>query len=103
MTWLRNLRVSTKLLTAFGLVAAILVIVGWLGLYNLGVLNGNVRELYEEEMLPSLDVADFRALLWELRSNTWQLIGATDDRLKAALSEGYELDKRVRKQEEAVL
>jgi methyl-accepting chemotaxis protein len=104
MTWLRNLRVSAKLLTAFGLMAAIIVVVGWVGVYNLGVLDGNVRELYEDEMQPSLDVADFRALLWELRSNTWELIGLTDaDRLKAVLNEGYALDKRVRKQGEAVL
>jgi methyl-accepting chemotaxis protein len=103
MTWLRNLRVSAKLLTAFGLVAAIMVVVGGLGVYNLGVLNGNVRELYEDEMLPSLDVADFRALLWELRSNTWHVIGLTDDKVKVVLDEGYELHKRVRKQEEALL
>jgi methyl-accepting chemotaxis protein len=103
MTWLRNLRVSAKLLTAFGLVAAIIVVVGWLGVFNLGVLNSTVRELYEDEMQPSLDVADFRALLWELRSNTWQVIALTDDRLKVALDEGYELHKRVRKQEEALL
>jgi methyl-accepting chemotaxis protein len=103
MTWLRNLRVSAKLLTAFSLVAAIIAVVGWLGVFNLGVLNATVRELYEDEMQPSLDVADFRALLWELRSNTWQAIGITDDRVKAVLDEGNELHKRVRKQEEALV
>src|SRR5262249_49032461 len=103
MSWLRNLRVSAKLLIAFGLVAAIVVVVGWLGVFNLGVLNGNVRELYEDEMQPSLDVADFRVLLWELRSNTWHVMGLTDDTVKAVLDEGYELHKRVRKQEETLL
>jgi methyl-accepting chemotaxis protein len=103
MKWLRNLRVSAKLLAAFGLVAAIIVIVGWLGVFNLGVLNSNVRELYEDEMQPSLDVADFRTLLWELRSNTWQVIGLTGDKVKGVVDEGYALHKRVRKQEEALL
>jgi len=104
MNWLRNLRVSIKLLAGFGLIAAMIVVVGWVGIHNLGVLNGNVKELYEEEMQPSLDVADLRALLWELRSNTWQVIGLVDpDKLKGALNEGYELHKRVRKQEEALL
>lgn len=103
MRWLRNLRVSAKLLLTFGLVAAVIIVVGWLGVYNLGVLNGNVRELYEDELRPSLEVADFRTLLWELRSNTWQVLGQTGDTGKVALDEGYELHKRVRKHEETLL
>src|SRR5262245_61471935 len=89
---------------AFGLVAVIIIVVGWLGVNNLGVLNGTVRELYEDEMQPSLDVSDFQTLLWELRSNTWQAIALTDaERIKTALNEGYELHKRVRKEEGALL
>jgi methyl-accepting chemotaxis protein len=104
MTWLRNLSVSAKLLLAFGLVAAVIVVVGGVGVYTLGVLNGNIKELYEDEMQPSLEVADFRALLWELRSNTWHVIALADAAtLKAAVDEGYELHKRVRKQEQALL
>jgi methyl-accepting chemotaxis protein len=103
MNWLRNLRVPTKLLAAFGLIAAIVVIVGWLGVYSLGILNGNVRELYEDELLPSLDVADFRALLWELRSNTWQLLGTTDATARAELEQAYDLHRRVRKQGDTLL
>jgi methyl-accepting chemotaxis protein len=103
MSWLRNLAVSTKLLAGFGLIAAIVVVVGCLGVYSLGILNGNVRELYEDEMLPSLDVADFRTLLWQLRSNTWQLIGTSDNKAQAALDEGHDLHRRVRKQATALL
>jgi methyl-accepting chemotaxis protein len=103
MSWFHNMRVSAKLLTAFGLVAAVIVAVGCLGVFNLGVLNGNIRELYEDEMQPSLDVADFQALLWELRSNTWQLVGLTDDTVKIVLAEGHALHARVRKHEEALL
>jgi methyl-accepting chemotaxis protein len=69
MTWFRNLGVSVKILTGFGLMAVVLVAIGWVSLHNLGVLNDNVKMLYEDEMQPSLEVADLRALLWELRSN----------------------------------
>jgi methyl-accepting chemotaxis protein len=104
MTWLRNLPLSAKLLTGFGLMAIIIVIVGWVGIHGLGVLNDNIRELYEDEMQPSLDVADFRMLLWELRSNTWHVIAVTDkDSVKLALNEGFDLHERVRKQEEKLL
>ena len=97
MTWLRNLPVSAKLLTGFGLMAIIIVIVGWVGIHGLGVLNDNIRELYEDEMQPSLDIADFRMLLWELRSNTWHVIAVPDkDSAKLALDEGFDLHQRVR-------
>src|SRR5690242_19883335 len=104
MTWFRNLTVSVKILTGFGLMAVVLVVISGVGVYDLGVLNDNVKLLYEDEMQPSLDVADFRALLWELRSNTWQLLGLTNqDQAKAILDEGYELHRALRKQEEALL
>jgi methyl-accepting chemotaxis protein len=104
MTWFRNLGVSVKILTGFGLMAVVLVVIGWVGVHNLGVLNDNVKVLYEDEMQPSLDVADLRALLWELRSNTWQLLGPTNpDGAKALLDEGYELQRRFRNSKEVLL
>src|SRR5215471_18601541 len=99
MTWFRNLGVSVKILTGFGLMAVVLVVIGWVGVHNLGVLNDNVKVLYEDEMQPSLAVADLRALLWELRSNTWHLLGLTNPgQAKAVLDEGYELHRTVRQQ-----
>jgi methyl-accepting chemotaxis protein len=104
MTWFRNLSVSVKILTGFGLMAVVLVVIGWVGVHNLGALNDNVKALYEDEMQPSLDVADFRALLWEIRANTWHLLGLTNpDQAKSILDEGYELQRTVPKQEEALL
>jgi methyl-accepting chemotaxis protein len=104
MTWFRNLGVSVKILTGFGLMTVVLVVIGWVGVHNLGVLNDNVTALYEDEMQPSLGVADLRALLWELRSNTWHLLGLTNlEQAKAILDDGYELHRTVRKHEEALL
>jgi methyl-accepting chemotaxis protein len=104
MTWLRNLPVSAKLLTGFGLMAVIIVIVGWVGVHSLGVLNDNVKELYEDEMQPSLEVADLRRDLWELRSNTWQVLAITDkDIAKPALNDGFDMHRRMRKQEDKLL
>jgi methyl-accepting chemotaxis protein len=104
MTWFRNLNVSVKILTGFGLMAVILVVIGWVGVHSLGVLNDNVKALYEDEMQPGLDVLEFRALLWEIRSNTWHVLAVTNpDQAKAIVNEGYELHRTVRKQEEALL
>jgi hypothetical protein len=104
MTGFRNFGVSAKILTGFGLMAVVLVIISWVGGHSLGVLNDNVKLLYEDEMQPSLDVADLRALLWQVRSNGWQLLEVMNlDKAKAALEEGYELDRTVRKRQEALL
>jgi methyl-accepting chemotaxis protein len=88
----------------FGLMGAVIAAVGWMGVNNLAVLNGNVKELYEAEMQPSLDVADLRALLFQLRANTWHVVALTDpEQIQATLNEGYGLHKRIREQEEALL
>jgi methyl-accepting chemotaxis protein len=103
MTWFRYLSVPVKILTGFGLMAVVLVVLGWVSLHNLGVLNDNVKMLYEDEMQPSLEVADLRALLWEIRSNTWQLLALNNpNQTKVILDEGYELHRKVRKQVETL-
>ncbi len=104
MTWFRNLGVSVKLLIGSGLMVAIIVAVGWVGIYNLGILNDNVRELYENEMQPSLDVGDLQTRLFEIRANTWHLLALTDaNQVPATVTEGNELHKKLRKQEEALM
>jgi methyl-accepting chemotaxis protein len=101
MNWLRNLRVSVKLLAGFGIVAAMIVVVSWVGLHNLGVLNDSVKQLYEDEMQPSLDTSDLRSLLHEIRSNTWQVLALTDAKgAEAAIQDGYALHRRLSQAEE---
>lgn len=104
MTWFRNLRVSVKLMSGFGLLAAVIVVVGSVGVHNLGVLNDSVKELYEDEMQPSIDVSDLQSLLYEIRANTWQLLATPDAKHSGhAISEGYQLHKRIQKAEDELL
>lgn len=96
MTWLRKLRVSAKLLTGFGVLAAIIVAVAGVGVYNLGALSGSVQELYENEMQTSLEVSDLHSVLQQIRSNTWQLLAVSDEvSTQAGLRDGYVLHKRL--------
>src|SRR5437764_12847821 len=104
MNLFRDLRVSAKLLSGFGVVAVMIVIVGWLGVHNLGVLDDRIKEMFEEEFQPSLAVSDLQTLLYQLRSNTWQVVATTDaDGTKALVSEGYALDRTARKDGEALV
>src|SRR5262245_45733526 len=103
MNWYRNLGVTAKIMTGFGLMALVLIIIGWVSVHSLGVLNDTIKALYEDEMQPSLEVADLQALLWELRANTWHLLGAANpDQTKTILDEGYKLHQAVRKREETL-
>src|SRR5262245_21476049 len=104
MTWFRNLPVSIKLLTGFGLSSAMIILVGWVGISALGVINGSVKELYEDEMQPSLEISDLQTLLYQIRANTWQVLAVTDTKkLAAAIDEGYGLHKRIRRAEDELL
>jgi methyl-accepting chemotaxis protein len=104
MTWFRNLPVSAKLLTGFGVCSAMTVVVGWVGISALGVLNGSVKELYEDEMQPSLEISDLQTLLYQIRANTWQVLAVTDPKKgDAAIDEGYGLHKRIRRAEDELL
>src|SRR5262245_3145970 len=104
MRWFRNLGVSTKLLIGFGLVAAIIVTIGWLGVYSLGVLNGGVKDLFENEMQPSLQVSDLQTLLYQIRSNTWQILATADaKKIGPVIDEGMRLHKRIHKEEDSLL
>jgi methyl-accepting chemotaxis protein len=104
MTWFRNLRVSAKLTTGFAFLAAMIVVVGAVGVYNLGVLNSSVRDLYEDEMQRSLDVSDLQDVLYQVRSNTWQLLATADARkADSIIEEGHRLHKRIQKEQEELL
>jgi methyl-accepting chemotaxis protein len=51
MTWFKNLRTAAKLMTGFGLMAAVLTGVGWWGLRGMGEINDRLTTLYERDMI----------------------------------------------------
>jgi methyl-accepting chemotaxis protein len=103
MNWLRNLKVSIKLVTGFALFTVIIVVVTFVGIYNLGILNDSIKDLYQDEMLTSLAVSDLQSLVHQMRANTWHLL-ATGDEKKAEplLQEGKDLHRDVRKKEDDI-
>jgi methyl-accepting chemotaxis protein len=57
MKWFLNLRTSVKLISAFVAVAVILAAVGVYALSNLSMLNGNVKETYENNLVSVRDLS----------------------------------------------
>ncbi len=51
MRWFRNVRIQTKLIGAFVLVASIAVLVGFVGIRNMGTPNGMADFIHGKELI----------------------------------------------------
>uniref|UniRef100_C6E2Z3 Methyl-accepting chemotaxis sensory transducer n=1 Tax=Geobacter sp. (strain M21) TaxID=443144 RepID=C6E2Z3_GEOSM len=51
MKWFSNLKVGTKLISAFIVVSLITAIVGYIGIRNMGAINDMADEMYQKELL----------------------------------------------------
>jgi methyl-accepting chemotaxis protein len=63
MNWYKNAKTSTKLMLAFGLLAAMLGIVGYQGISAANNLNNTLDTLYEVHMLGAALVQEVRAMI----------------------------------------
>lgn len=57
MKWFLNLKTSVKLISAFVMVALLLAAVGVYALSNMSMLNGNVREVYNNNLVSVRDLS----------------------------------------------
>jgi hypothetical protein len=51
MHWFRDRKTVTKLMLAFGLLAALMCVLGLEGIRNVSVLNARTRDMYEHHVL----------------------------------------------------
>ncbi len=64
LAWFRNAKTSVKLLTVFVLMALIVAGVGIVGISKINQLNGYVRTLYDDRLVPALDLGDMGVHLY---------------------------------------
>lgn len=67
MSRLRNLRISTKLVTAFCLVAVIAGIVGWIGVSTTKDALALQKQIYERNLVPIQTLGDISLRFQDLR------------------------------------
>ena len=87
MKWFSNMRISTKLITSFIIVALIAGIVGVIGITNIQQINQNDKVLYENMTVPISEVSKMSPLLLQARAYTRDLILYDDP---AEIQELYE-------------
>ncbi len=100
MTWFLNLKIATKLMLSFTLVAAAAGVIGWTGLSNAQRLSGQSRQLYEQRTvgMRELDAALSGVLIgW---AETGALVMSRDPAERRRLA--HEMEDQTRKLEEAL-
>lgn len=83
MKWFSNLKIKVKLVTCFIIVAIFMVIVGIIGITNMDAQNKNANEIFNNNFLPSQELAmvqknlviiraDYLLMLYERDTNKFQ-------------------------------
>lgn len=81
MNWFKNLKIKTKLLTSFILIALLVGVVGFIGILNTWSLQESDRELYENMTVPISQVGQMSTTFQKMRVNLRDMILANDPAL----------------------
>jgi methyl-accepting chemotaxis protein len=82
MNWFKNLKIRTKLLTGFVLVAIIGGIIGYIGITNIKNIDDNSTELYENMTIPISQLVDISTYFQRIRLNTREILLARTEQEK---------------------
>ncbi|MGE5631532.1 MAG: MCP four helix bundle domain-containing protein [Caulobacteraceae bacterium] len=82
MKWFLNMKVSTKLLTGFILVALIAGIVGAVGIINISTIDERDKLMYSEYTDPSIKLGDIVEKYHRIRVNHRDLLISNDENIK---------------------
>ena len=78
MNWFKNLKIKTKLLTSFILIALLVGLVGFVGILNTWSLQKSDQELYENMTVPISQMGQISTTFQMMRVNLRDMILAND-------------------------
>ena len=84
MNWFKNLRTVTKLMMGFGVLAAIMIYVGYLGVSSAQTLNGLLENMYQKDMVGTVYIKDAKISRLEIARDTRDAILSTDPAVREA-------------------
>ena len=74
MKWFLNMKITTKLIIAFVIVAILAGVVGAVGMSNITKIDENGHVLYANMTVPLAEAADMAKLFQRIRVNTRDMI-----------------------------
>ena len=97
MKWFSDLKIRTKLLASFALVAAIAGLIGWVGLSGVSKINASSSQMYADRLVPIRDLGYANAALLISRTETRNMlldkqIGGRQKFVDLALAESKKVD-----------
>jgi methyl-accepting chemotaxis protein len=78
LNWFKNLKIKTKLLTSFILIALLVGVVGFIGILNTWSLQESDQELYENMTVPISQIGQMSTTFQMMRVNLRDMILAND-------------------------
>ncbi len=92
-----NLSIKSRLVSVIGLLSLLLTGIGSLGLYGINQSNAGLRSLYEDRLIPSVQLGTILDVWYQVRENARNAIESKDKATAKAL--GEEANKLVKQNE----
>ncbi|MBA4383524.1 MAG: hypothetical protein C0410_02190 [Anaerolinea sp.] len=74
MKALNDLKTGVKLISAFVIVALILVVVAFLGYSNMKTINDELESMYKDRLIPVEDLGQIEANLYQIRGDVYKML-----------------------------
>ena len=93
MGFLKNVKVKTKLIISFIIVAILIGVVGIIGITSLKTVDANSEDMYINSLQSVYMMTDLKQKLTEVESDVLQLVYVRDDSKKADLEKDIQVNK----------
>ncbi|HLP16007.1 MAG TPA: MCP four helix bundle domain-containing protein, partial [Bacteroidota bacterium] len=100
MKWFTDLKIQTKLISSFIVVAFIAAVIGYTGISNMSLMNDNAQQMYNDRTVPIVEASNALQELYELRLAVAEIVTTTDPARRTTLKE--EIQAVEKKEEEAM-
>jgi methyl-accepting chemotaxis protein len=95
MNWFLNLKIMTKLLSGFALVALVAAFIGYIGISNMSLMNDNAQQMFDDRTVPIVELSGVLQELYEIRLSVSNLVTTKNARERNSLEKGiHEHEKK---------
>ncbi len=101
MKWFRDRSTSVKLMSGFALVGALLGVIGWMALHNMGTINANTENIYEVQLKQLAELSEMDGALRDIRRHSWSMLALNDPaEIKADIGRARALETQMAEMQE---
>ena len=86
MDWLDNIKIGKKLIGSFIVIVLIMIIIGIVGYLGVVSTDSRLNEMYDDQFIPTDNIENINAHVWELRGDAYRYMSLDDVREKTLKS-----------------